>query len=68
MTKPCEWCNNTSGTIDSQERHIEELKAEVENLRWLMTSLVNGSTKTRLANIGMRSENLRLAFELTNNK
>lgn len=66
--KPCPWCDNTSGTIDSLEQHIEELMLEVKNLRWLMASLVDGSTKTRLVNIGMRSENLKLAFELTNNK
>ena len=33
MTKPCEWCNNTSGTIDSQEAHIEELKELIEKQR-----------------------------------
>ena len=31
-SKPCEWCNNTSGTIDSQEQNIESLEAEVKAL------------------------------------
>ena len=33
MHNPCEWCNNTSGTIDSQDAHIEELKELIEKLR-----------------------------------
>ena len=32
-SKPCQWCDNTSGTIDSQERHIEDLKEEIGKLR-----------------------------------
>jgi len=63
-SKPCQWCDNTSGTTDSQEAHIEELMLEVKNLRWLMTSLVDGSTKTRLANISMRSANIKMAMEV----
>ena len=67
-SKPCPWCTSTSHTIDSNEDHIEKLELEVKNLKWLHEELFKRSIERLQANIGLRSENLRLAFELTKQK
>ena len=64
MNNPCEWCNNTSGKVDSQEAHIEELKElierqrkELSNRSWINDNL-NKQLVKRLIKKSKVSENV----------